>query len=558
MMDVDLTLEPYVSRAEQLFAGTEIVERTAAGPVGTCYGDVIVRARRLAAALGGLGIGVGDRVATLCWNTVAHLECYLGVPTGGFVLHTLNFRLPVADLRYVIGHADDQVVIVDPDQLGLLDEALEGLSGVGHVVVTGPVPDRVGVNIARRQVHCYADLVAGAVQEYRWPQLAERQPAGLCYTSATTGRPKGVVYTHRSQVLHATTMCTADALAISERDVILPMTPFFHANAWGLPYAAAMTGARLVLPGAGPTPADIADLIEAHRVTVAAGVPTVWTGVLDAQRARERDFSSLNRIMSGGSAIPRALAQEFETRYDTVFIQAYGMTEASPCTHICRLPAAMTDRPRDEQLAVRSMQGRVLPGLQMRLVNDAGQVVAPGAGIGEIQLRGPWIADEYYRDDLNTAAFADGWYSSGDLATVDRHGFVALVDRKKDLIKSGGEWISSVELENALMGHDAVAEAAVVAVPHQRWVERPYAFVALRPGTGPSAQDLQAHLRERFPAFWVPDTVRFVDEIPKTGAGKFAKRVLRDLLHAERAHPNNDPADPADPAAHQQPRESPV
>ncbi|HKP44034.1 long-chain-fatty-acid--CoA ligase [Mycobacterium sp.] len=554
MMDVDLTLEPYVSRAEQLFAGTEIVERTTGGDVLTCYGDVIARARRLAAALHGLGINPGDRVATLCWNTVAHLECYLGVPTGGFVLHTLNFRLPVADLRYVIGHADDQVVIVDTDQLGLLDEALEGLSGVRHVVVTGPVPVEIGANIVRREVHSYADLVAGADDDYQWPQLVEKQPAGLCYTSATTGRPKGVVYSHRSQVLHATTMCTADALAISERDVILPMTPFFHANAWGLPYAAPMTGARLVLAGAGPTPADIADLIEAHGVTVAAGVPTVWTGVLEAQRERERDFTSLNRIMSGGSAIPAALADEFETRYGTVFIQAYGMTEASPCTHICRLPAAMKDRSRDEQLAVRSTQGRVLPGLQMRLVNDAGKVVPPGAGIGEIQLRGPWIADEYYRDELNSKAFQDGWYSSGDLATVDRDGFVALVDRKKDLIKSGGEWISSVELENALMGHEAVAEAAVVAVPHERWVERPLAFVATRPGAHVTADELRDRLRERFPAFWLPDAVRFVDEIPKTGAGKFAKRVLRELLQAERADTDGDPV----AAQEEQRRGSPV
>ena len=554
MMDVDLTLEPYVSRAEQLFADTAIIERTPGGEVRTRYGDVISRARRLAAALDRIGVSHGDRVATLCWNTIAHLECYLGVPTGGFVLHTLNFRLPVADLRYIIDHAEDQVVIVDPTQLELLDVALNGLSGVPHVVVTGPLPDELGANIARREVRSYEDLLAGTFEDYRWPQLSEKQPAGLCYTSATTARPKGVVYTHRSQVLHATTMCTADALAISEQDVILPMTPFFHANAWGLPYAAVMTGARLVLPGAAPTSVDIADLMEAHRVTVAAGVPTVWTGVLEAQQERERDFATLNRIMSGGSAIPRALAEAFENRYGTVFIQAYGMTEASPCTHICRIPPVMKTRSRDEQLTVRSTQGRVLPGLQMRLVNDAGDVVSPGAGIGEIQLRGPWIADEYYRDELASMAFEDGWYSSGDLATVDQCGFVALVDRKKDLIKSGGEWISSVELENALMGHEAVAEAAVVAVPHQRWVERPLAFVATWPGAHVSADELRNHLRERFPPFWVPDDVRFVDEIPKTGAGKFAKRVLRDLLHAEHGTTNGGPTD----AKEQQWRESPV
>ena len=540
MMDTDLTIELYVSRAEQLFPGTEIIERTPSGEVRSSYGEVIARARRLAAALHGLGVRAGDRVASLSWNTVSHFECYLGVPAGGFVLHTLNFRLPVEDLRHVIDHARDEVVIVDPDHLDLLDKALDGLAGVRHVVVTGPVPDTLGANISRREVRSYDELLAEAVPGYQWPHLSEKQPAGLCYTSATTGRPKGVVYTHRSQVLHATAMCTADALAISERDVILPMTPFFHANAWGLPYAAVMTGARLILPGARPAPADVADLIEAHGVTVAAGVPTVWTGVLEAQHQRARDFAALNRIMSGGSAIPRALADEFEARYGTVFIQAYGMTEASPCTHICRLPASMADRPRDEQLAVRSTQGRLLPGLRMRLVNDDGEVVAPGAGAGEIQLRGPWVADEYYRDERTGSAFRDGWYATGDLATVDANGFVALVDRKNDLVKSGGEWISSVEVENSLMGHEAVLEAAVVAVPHERWAERPLAFVALRPGAQVTAEELRDHLRHRLPAFWLPDEVRFIEEIPKTGAGKFAKRVLRDLLRAERGDSDSD------------------
>ena len=535
MMDMDLTLGSYAIRAEQLYAHTTIIERTAHGDVSTCFGDAIGRARQLAAALHSLGVGAGDRVGTLCWNTVAHFECYLGVPAAGFVLHTLNFRLPVEDLRYVIEHADDQVVIVDADHLELLNSALDDLTAVRHIVVVGLIPKVIGANIARREVHSYSGLVSGGSTDYQWPEVAERDPAGLCYTSATTGRPKGVIYTHRSQVLHATTMCTADALAISERDVVLPMTPFFHANAWGLPYSVTMTGAKLILPGARPTPADIADMIETHGVTLAAGVPTVWTGVLESQREFERDFTSLDRIMSGGSAIPRALAGEFESRYGTLFIQAYGMTEASPCTHICRAPRAMADRPREEQLDVRSTQGRLLPGLQMRLVNDDGEVIAAGAGIGEIQLRGPWIADQYYRADAATnSAFSDGWYSTGDLATVDEHGFVSLVDRKKDLIKSGGEWISSVELENALMGHDAVAEAAVVAIPDARWVERPLAFVALRAGAQASDQELCDHLRQRFPAFWLPDEVRFVDAVPKTGAGKFAKRVMRDLLQAER------------------------
>ncbi|WP_063050365.1 long-chain-fatty-acid--CoA ligase [Nocardia arthritidis] len=535
MMDVGLTLELYITRAEQIFSNTEIVEITPTGGYVTRFGEVIERARRLAAALTELGVAPGSRVASLCWNTVSHLECYLGVPTGGFVLHTLNFRLPVEDLRYVIDHADDHVVIVDPDHLPLLDQALAGLSGVRHIVITRPFSGDLGVNISERTIHFYSDLVASPAPGYQWPALPEDEPAGLCYTSATTGRPKGVLYTHRSQVLHALTMCTADALAISERDVVLPMTPFFHANAWGLPYAATMAGATLILPGIRPTPADVADMIAAHGVTVAAGVPTVWTGVLEAQNERQRDFTGLNRIMSGGSAVPRALSDEFETRYGTVFIQAYGMTEASPCTHICRLPRSMSDSPRNEQMAIRSTQGRLLPGLQMRLVDEVGEPVTPGTGPGEIQLRGPWIADEYYQDERTRTAFRDGWYTTGDLATVDGQGFVALVDRKNDLVKSGGEWISSVDLENALMGHEAVLEAAVVAVPHERWVERPLAFVTLRSGAHVNDEELRRHLLRWFPPFWVPDEFRIIDEVPKTGAGKFAKRVLRDRLASERA-----------------------
>ncbi len=531
MMRTPLRLSAVVYRAEQFFGDKPVVTRGPATDERRTYGEVIEGARCLVAGLQAMGVERGERVATLCWNHHRHLEAYLGIPNGGFVLHTLNFRLGSDDLAHVIGHAGDRAVIVDEDQLDLLAVALRDVDTVDDVIVVGD-PNAAWRGLGGRRVHAYEDVV-GRSEPARWVDGDEDEPAGLCYTSATTGRPKGVTYTHRSQYLHALTVCLADALAISERDIVLPVVPFFHANAWGLPYAVTWMGASLVLPGVHPAPPDVADLVERHRVTLAAAVPTVWLAVRDLQRDDPRDLSSLLRIVSGGSAIPPSLAAEYERRWGVIFVQPYGMTEASPITHVCRLRSTTAAAPPDDQLRQRSTQGIPLPGIEMEVVDDHGVPVArDGVATGEVRLRGPWVASAY-RDDARTAeAFVDGWYRSGDVATVDGDGYLTLVDRLNDVVKSGGEWISSVALENALMDHSAVAEAAVVAVAHERWMERPVACVVLRDGHSATAGELLAHLEPRFPRFWLPDRVMFVAEIPKTGVGKFSKRALREQLAA--------------------------
>jgi fatty-acyl-CoA synthase len=534
MMDIPLRLHAVTERAERYFADKPVITRNGEGTEDVrCYGDVIERARHLVGGLRALGVGRGDRVATLCWNHHEHLESYLGVPNGGFVLHTLNFRLGRDDLAHVVAHAGDRVVIADVDQLELLANVLSEVDNVTDIVVVGGTGDRLPHQFGPRRVHTYEELLGGPAAA--WDDVPEDAPAGLCYTSATTGRPKGVLYTHRSQYLHALTVCLPDALAISEVDVVLPVVPFFHANAWGLPFAVTSMGATLVLPGTHPVADDTADLIERHGVTMAAAVPTVWRSVLEAQDNRERDFSTLSRIVSGGSAIPPSLAEAYEDRWGVLFVQPYGMTEASPITHVSRLRSTTASAPRAEQLRLRSTQGIPLPGIDVGVVSRSGLPVGrDGAEVGEVLLRGPWVADGYYGDDSGADAFHDGWYHSGDVARLDRDGYLTLVDRTKDVIKSGGEWISSVALENALMNHEAVAEAAVVAVPDERWVERPVACVVLRPGYTADPSQLTAHLAGEFPRFWLPDDIVFIEEIPKTGVGKFSKRTLREWIAGRR------------------------
>jgi fatty-acyl-CoA synthase len=535
-MAFPLRLHAITYRAEEFFADKEVRVRAGDQVTSHRYGDLIRRARRLADSLRRLGLSSGDRVGTLQWNHAEHLECYLGVPNAGFVLHTLNLRLSADDLGYVIAHGGDRVVIVDSDQLALLLDCIAPGGPVEHVIVIGDDIDTTTVDLPGVVVHAYEDFLAGGDPDAAWADVAEDAPAGLCYTSATTGRPKGVVYTHRSQFLHALAICTADALGISERDTILPVVPFFHANAWGLPYAGTWMGSTFVLPGRHPSFAHVADLIESESVTFAAGVPTVLLGILAEQDERERDFASLTRLMSGGSAVPRAVAEAFQERWDALVVQPYGMTEASPVTHVSRVRSTHATATPQTQLEQRSSQGVLLPGLEMRLVDDsANPVPRDGASPGQILLRGPWVAEEYERDERTSDAFVDGWYHTGDVATVDEHGYVRLVDRTPDLIKSGGEWISSVALENALMAHEAVREAAVVGRSDDRWGERPVAFVVPEGERPPSDAELRAHLAERFVSYWLPDEFRLIDEIPKTGVGKFSKRTLRALVTHEQA-----------------------
>ncbi|MBX6377958.1 MAG: AMP-binding protein, partial [Clostridia bacterium] len=368
---------------------------------------------------------------------------------------------------------------------------------------------------------------------------------GMCYTSATTGNPKGVVYSHRGLFLHSLMVCLPDMMGLAEADTVMPVVPMFHANAWGMPFAATAVGAAQVFPGPRPDPAALVDLVERERVTVSAGVPTVWMGVLQLLEQSPRDLSSLRTIVCGGSAVPRSLIEAYEKKYGVTVVQGYGMTETSPLVSICRIKSYLQDRPEDERYALRARQGLYAPGLQVRVVDAAGRdVPRDGKAMGEVWIRGPWVADAYYNDPRTAEAFpGDGWYHSGDVATVDAEGYLAIVDRMKDLIKSGGEWISSVDLENALMGHPDVLEAAVIAVPDPKWQERPLACVVPRPEARQrlTAQDLRAFLAERFPRWWVPDEVVFIEEVPKTGVGKFDKKLLRERYRDRGARSGPNP-----------------
>jgi fatty-acyl-CoA synthase len=513
MQDGPLLVRAIAERAEHLFGSREVVSRTQDGVERSTYGEVVGRARRLASALAGLGVRPGDRVATFGWNSRRHLELYLAVPAMGAVLHTLNIRLFEDDLRYIVGHAEDRVVFLD----ACLASVMPRFDGVEHEVLMRDGPGE------RDGALDYEELVGGGDPGFAFPDLDERAAAAMCYTSGTTGRPKGVVYSHRSTVLHSLIANQADALGLRERDSVMPVVPMFHANAWGLPYAAALAGARLVLPGPRMAPEDIAALMAEERVTCAAAVPTIWQGIL--QLPDPPAFPALERIVSGGSAVPEALMRGFDERFGVPIVHAWGMTETSPLASISILPA---DAPDDEdaRYALRATQGRIVALVDCRIDEESG---------GELQVRGPTIAAAYYRDASGAEKFtADGWLRTGDVAEMTERGYIRLVDRTKDLVRSGGEWISSVELENELMAHPDVAEAAVVAVPDEKWGERPCACVVRRPESSLDAEEVREFLRGRVAKWWVPERVEFIEEVPKTSVGKFDKKVLRTRFAEQR------------------------
>jgi fatty-acyl-CoA synthase len=513
MMRTPLLVRSLAQRAGSLFADREVVSVTATGVERSSWGEVATRARRLASALSQLGIGPGDRVATFGWNSRRHLELYLAVPSMGAVLHTLNIRLFEEDLRYIVAHAEDRVIFLDAS----LAAVMPRFEGVAHEVL---MPD---ADARRDGALDYEQLIASGDPQFQFPDLDENCAAAMCYTSGTTGRPKGVVYSHRSTVLHTLLANLAENLALREADTVAPIVPMFHANAWGLPYAAAMAGARIVLPGPRMDPASLAALICSERVTVAAAVPTVWQGI--AQLDPPPDLGVLERIACGGSAVPEALLRLYDERFGVPIIQAWGMTETSPLASISRIAPGGPDERSDEGYALRATQGRVVPLVEYRVDAQAG---------GELQVRGPTIARAYYREeedeDAGVKFTSDGWLRTGDVAEVLDGGVIKLVDRTKDLIKSGGEWISSVELENAIMAHPDVVEAAVVAIADERWSERPCACVVARPGSGLDEAAIRAFLADRVAKWWLPDRVVFIDEVPKTGVGKFDKKVLRARL----------------------------
>ncbi len=526
MMDYQLTLPAILRRAEQLYPRNEIVTRLPDKSLHRyAYGDFAVRAKKLAVALEGLGIRDGDRVATLCWNHYRHLEAYFGIPAAGAVLHTLNLRLHPDDLAYIVDHAGDKAIVVDETLLPLFERFKDRVR-LEHVIVVSED------GAAAHGALPYEEFLANAGEDdFEYPDLDERRAAAMCYTSGTTGRPKGVLYSHRALALHSLGSLAADTIAYSEADTVLPVVPMFHANAWGIPFAAALTGAKQVLPGPHLDPASILELLEAERVTVTAGVPTIWLGILQTldKEPEAYDLSAIRAMVVGGSAASEGMIRAFQERHGLRVLHAWGMTETSPLGTVANLTSELRKAPQDEQYRYRSKQGIAAPFVEVRARGDEGLVPWDGRTMGELEVRGAWVAKGYYDSPESSEKFTeDGWLKTGDIVTIDERGYIEIKDRTKDLIKSGGEWISSIELENALMSHDAVAEAAVIAVPHEKWQERPLACVVLKEGKEATQEQLLAHLGPRFARWSLPDGVVFVDEIPKTSVGKFKKSELRE------------------------------
>ncbi len=525
MMDWQLTLPHFLDRARRLHPRRVIASRHAAGTFRYTYGEWALRVDRLAAALTSLGVRRGDKVGTLAWNTHRHFEAYFAVPCMGAVLHTINVRLFPEQLAYVINHAGDTVILVDPALLPALEKVRNLLTTVKHVIVMND-----GAAPAVEGRLDYETLLAAAPIGFTWPELDERDAAALCYTSGTTGNPKGVLYSHRSLVLHTLGISLTDSFQIGERDVLLAVVPMFHANAWGLPFAAAMIGTGMVMPGPHLGPKDLADMIEENQVTFVGGVPTIVAALYHYLKKEGRRLPSLRQIIVGGSALPRVLLEGFQEDLGIEVVHAWGMTELSPAGSVSRLRSDMADWPEEEQTRFRLLQGTPFPLVELRVVTEEG-VVAPWDGVtaGELQARGPWVVSKYYGDDDCSARFDGTWFRTGDVACIDDRGAVRLVDRTKDMVKSGGEWISSVDLENAIMGHPDVAEAAVVAIAHPKWTERPLACVVPKPGaTGVSREGIRSYLKGKVADWWLPDDVAVVEMIPKTSVGKFDKKVLRE------------------------------
>jgi fatty-acyl-CoA synthase len=529
MMDLPLTVTAIMRYGTGLYGGREVVTCTEDGTRRQTYADTGTRAARLANALRTLGVDADQRVATLMWNNAEHLEAYLAIPSMGAVLHTLNLRLDPGQLAYIANHAADDVVICDSTLVPLLAQVLPQAETVRHVIVTRPAEALAAhaEKLARPgvQVHSYEELLAPAAETFDWPDLDELSAAAMCYTSGTTGMPKGVVYSHRSAYLHSMGVCMGNSLGMSEQDRVLPVVPMFHANAWGLAYAAVMSGADLIMPDRFLQPEPLARLIEAERPTLAGAVPTIWNGLLQYVRAHGGDLSSLRMVPCGGSAVPRSLMEAFEKELGVLIVQAWGMTETSPIGSVAHPPAGT---PADEAWHYRDTQGRLVCAVEARLVGDNG-VVLPhdGTAVGEVEVRGPWVTGAYYKDD-DPAKFHDGWLRTGDVGTIDPLGFVTLTDRAKDVIKSGGEWISSMELENALMAHPDVTEAAVIGVPDEKWGERPLAAVVLSEGASVTPAELRDFLAGRVPRWQLPERWSFIAEVPKTSVGKFAKTKIRE------------------------------
>jgi fatty-acyl-CoA synthase len=527
MQDFPLTIGMILRHGRTVFDESEVVTFEGDGCRRASFAEVARRVDRLAGALRTLGIEPGDRVATFQWNNQEHLEAYLAVPTMGAVLHTLNIRLFPEQLTYVANHAEDRVVLVDDSLVPLLAKVAPDLKTVERYVVVGSGDASVLEDAAAgAEVSRYDELLDAETDGFAWPDVDERAAAAMCYTSGTTGNPKGVVYSHRSTVLHSMGVNAAGAIGLTETDRVLPVVPMFHANAWGMPYAAWFAGASFVMPDRFLQAEPLAKLIESERPTVAGAVPTIWSDLLRYAAEHPVDLSSFRLVVCGGSAVPRSLMERFEQDHGVRILQGWGMTETSPLAAVARAPRGV-DLGTTEEMDWRGKAGRVLGGVELRIVDDAGNALPwDGDAVGEIEVRGPWVTGSYYLDP-SPDKFDHGWLRTGDVGCVYENGFIQITDRAKDVIKSGGEWISTVELENSLMAHPDVVEAAVIAVPDARWDERPLACVVCTEGSAVAASDLQEFLGDKVAKWQVPERWVFIEEVPKTSVGKFDKKVLR-------------------------------
>jgi fatty-acyl-CoA synthase len=528
MMNEPLLISRQLEFAEKFHPSTEVVTRTVEGPLRrSSYGQVARRSKKLANALHGLGVGPGDRVATIAWNTDRHLELYFAVSGMGAVLHTINPRLSPDQLKYVVDHAEDVAVFFDTTFTKLADFLSRQSAGVRHFVALtddGHLPSDHGIAGLR----AFESLIGGESEMYTWPVFDEYTASSLCYTSGTTGNPKGVLYSHRSTVLHSYAAAMADVLGLSAADVTLPVVPMFHVNAWGVPYAAVMVGSKLVLPGPGLDGKSLLDLIESEKVTSLLGVPTVWLALLAQAKKDHKRLSSVKKVTIGGSACPPSMIQAFEKEHGVRVIHAWGMTETSPLGTANLLLPKHDQLSDEEKLAIKVKQGRPVFGVDLRLVDDAGDVLPhDGKTSGHLQIRGPWVASAYFKRDRDDN-FQDGWFFTGDIATIDADGYMQVTDRSKDVVKSGGEWISTIEIENAAMSHPAVAQAAVIGVSHPKWQERPLLVVVKAEGQEATTKEILAFLATRLPTWWVPDAVELIDSMPIGATGKILKRNLRE------------------------------
>ncbi|MEM9013446.1 MAG: long-chain-fatty-acid--CoA ligase [Pseudomonadota bacterium] len=527
MQDWPLRVSAIIDHAARFHAGRTLESRSVEGPmVTTTWADVRTQALKVSQALLRLGLKPGEVVGVMAWNTGRHMEAWYGIPGAGGIIHTLNPRLFADQLVYIINHAEDRILMVDPDLLPIIEGIWERLDGIRQLIV---MTDRAHMPETALDVLCYEELVAAEDGDHRWHEGEERDACGICYTSGTTGNPKGVVYTHRSNVIHALASLQADTLGLSSRDVLMPVVPLFHANGWAAAYAAPMAGARMVMPGRDLTPAALYELLE-RGVTITAAVPTIWMLLLQHIQANNLSFSTLNRVVIGGASCPRSVIETFQNDYGVRVLHAWGMTEMSPLGTVCTFKPEVADLPLSEQTDVQETVGHPPFTVDLRITDDGGHDLPwDGTSQGRLWTRGPAVVRQYLKGN-GPATEDDQWFDTGDVATMDAHGYVRITDRSKDVIKSGGEWISSIELENAAVGHPEVAEAAALGMPHPKWDERPILVVVPADGKDPDKQSILALVAKKFAKWQVPDDIVFMAEIPHTATGKISKVTLRQQL----------------------------